>query len=484
MSTSPSLRKNFIMNFILSATNFIFPLITFPYISRVLGTEGTGTVSFVTSVISYFTVVANLGIPTYGIRACARVRDNKVELSKTVHELFIINSVTTLASLVLLGVSICFVPQFREEKTLFYINGIGLLLNLFGINWLYQALEEYSYITTRSIIAKLVSICLMFVFVRQDMDYVMYGAISVIAAVGANIFNFIRARHIVILRRLSGYRFGVHIKPIMVLFAQTIVSSIYLNLDVVMLGFMKGNSDVGLYNAAIRVRTILVSLVSSLGVVLLPRMSKLVGDKDSTQLNFLTKTALDSTMFLAVPLSIYFSLFAQDCILLLAGEEFVGAVQAMQFITVAVIPIGFTGILGGQVLTAMGRERYVLYSVVVGAFVDLMLNILLISSYGATGAAFATMIAEFVVLVVQMYYARFILKPIVRKLRIGYYFLSALVSAILSLLVMNVINLNNLVVSLSVSAATYFLTYAGGLLICKDPVMLQCIDMLKLFKKN
>lgn len=147
MQKQKSLKINFIMNAFLTMSSFIFPLITFPYISRILLPEGTGKVSFATSVISYFVILAQLGIPTYGIRACAKVRDNREELSKTAHELLIINIIMCCFSYLILGILLMTVPKFKSEKTLLIIVSLTLLFNTIGMEWLYKALEQYTYIT-------------------------------------------------------------------------------------------------------------------------------------------------------------------------------------------------------------------------------------------------------------------------------------------------------------------------------------------------
>ena len=167
MNKIQSVKKNFVMNFILTAANFIFPIVTFPYVSRILLAEGTGKVAFATSIASYFSMVAALGIPTYGIRACARIRDDKDKLNKTVQELLIIHMSATSIALVFYFISIFMVPELYKEKTLMLINSLSILLNVFGVNWLYQALEQYSYITYRSIFFKIMSIILMFFFIHQ-----------------------------------------------------------------------------------------------------------------------------------------------------------------------------------------------------------------------------------------------------------------------------------------------------------------------------
>ena len=193
----PSSWYNFFMNFILSASQFLFPLITFPYVSRVLQAEGNGRVDFAIAVANYFMMIASLGIPTYGIRVCAKIRSDKQKLSKTVHELLFINMIMTIITVCLYLICIEFFPRFREDKVLFYINGINIVLNLFGMNWLFQALEQYDYITIRSLILRIISIIMMFLFVHERNDYVIYGATLVFSTAGSNILNFIRARQIV-----------------------------------------------------------------------------------------------------------------------------------------------------------------------------------------------------------------------------------------------------------------------------------------------
>ena len=183
-----SVRYIFLMNFILTASNFLFPLITFPYVSRILHASGNGKVSFAASIANYFMMVASLGIPTYGIRACAKVRDDKEELSRTTQELLIINLIATSVVTGTYLICIFSVPRFAQDKTLFFIEGINIVLNMLGANWLYQALEQYDYIT--AVLFKTVSVFLIFMMVHQESDYRVYAATTVIASAGSNILIF------------------------------------------------------------------------------------------------------------------------------------------------------------------------------------------------------------------------------------------------------------------------------------------------------
>ena len=173
-----SVRYNFLMNIILKMSGVIFPLITFPYVSRVLLSAANGKIAFASSVVSYFSLVASMGIPSYGIRKCAEVRDNREKLSKVVTELLTINSICTLLSYLVFVVLVITIPRFSSETLLFSITSLTILFNMLGVEWFYQAIEQYQYITIRNISFKIISIILMFVFVHNPADYIVYAGIN------------------------------------------------------------------------------------------------------------------------------------------------------------------------------------------------------------------------------------------------------------------------------------------------------------------
>ena len=470
-----SVKYNFIMNFILTASSFLFPLITFPYVSRVLLAEGNGKVAFAISVANYFMMVASLGIPTYGVRACAKVRDNKEELSKTAQEILLINLVATVLVTATYIVCIFVVPRFAQDKRLFLICGVNIVLNMFGANWIYQALEQYDYITARSIFFKAISVVLMFALVHQQSDYRIYAAITVLSSVGSNVMNFIRLRKIITFHKFKHYEFKKHLKPIFILFAQSVTVSIYTNLDTVMLGFMKTDRDVGLYNAAVKIKNVLLSVVSSLGSVLLPRMSYYVKQGSKDKFIGLMAKALNAVLFMGMPLVTYFVFESKDAILFLAGKDYLGAIAAMQVITFAIIPNGLTGVLGVQVLTPLDKERYVLYSVIVGAVSDFVLNLIMIPVWGAAGAALATTIAEFLVLIAQLIFAKQYVAEVRKDVHVFKYLVFALIALVPTIFVSRV-NISSSFIRLVITALVYFIVYGIALIINKDEMMYRALD--------
>ena len=404
MAKQKSIKKNFIMNIFLTVSSFIFPLITFPYVSRILLPEGMGKVAMATSVIAYFALLARLGIPMYGIRACAGVRDDRLQLSKMVHELFLINLFMVGISYVLLFGVIFSIPRFRADSSLYLIMSVTILLEAVGVEWLYKALEEYQYITVRSILFKFVALIVTFLFVHTKQDYLIYGAITILAASASNLLNFYNLRKYVSFNRFTDYEFKQHVKPILIFFATTCAIVIYTQLNTVVLGLMKTDVEVGLYDSAMKIKNILVSVVTALGAVLMPRASYYVKQGMYEEFSRISGKAIHFVCVLAMPLVVYFILFAVNGIHFLSGERFDGAILPMQIILPTIFFIGLTNIIGIQVLVPLGREKDVFYSVVGGAVVDLAACILLIPKFVVVGAAISNLLAELTVLILQCYF--------------------------------------------------------------------------------
>ena len=471
-----SLKLNFIMNAILAMSSFIFPLISFPYVSRVLLPIGTGRISFATSLISYFQMFAQLGIPTYGIRVCAKARDNRIELTRTAHELLIINLVMSIFSYLILAVALIFVPRLREDRILYIIISMTIFLSAIGMEWLYKALEEYSYITFRSIVFKIIAIIAMFILIRKQEDYVIYGGITIFASSASNILNFINVHKYIEMKPVGNYNLKRHLQPILVFFAMACATTIYTNLDTVMLGFMTTNVDVGYYNAAIKIKTILVSVVTSLGTVLLPRASYYIEQGYAEEFRKISKKALNFVILLSFPLVIYFVLFAKEGIYFLSGSAYAGAVFPMQLIMPTLILIVITNILGIQILIPQGREKIVLYSEIVGAIIDLIINWLLIPKLASAGAAIGTLIAEFSVLVVQ-YLA---LKKDINDMLISIHYLRIIIAVVIACIpavFIKILAIGNFA-TLMISAIVFWGIYGVVLILTKESLVIELLSQV------
>lgn len=416
MKKEKSMKVNALMNAVLTMSSFVFPLITFPYVSRILGPEGMGRVTFATAVMYYFAMFAQLGIPTYGIRVCAAIRDDKEKLSRTVQEIVLLNTGMTVLVYGVFFIALLSVPRFADEKLLLTITSVQMILNVLGMEWLYKALEQYTYITVRSIVFKLAALIFTFLLIHTKDDYVIYGVLTIFAVSASNVMNFLHVHKYIDFRKRGTYHFRPHLKPIMVFFAMSIATTIYTNLDNVMLGFMKTNEEVGFYNAAVKIKNILVSVVTSLGVVLLPRASYYVEHGMKEEFERISEKALRFVFLTAVPMVFYFTLFAREGILFLSGSEYMNSILPMQIIMPTVLLIGLTNIMGIQILVPLGKENQVLISVSIGAVTDLIINCIFIPEMASAGAALGTLAAEAVVWVVQLYFLRHQLKKAYKRL--------------------------------------------------------------------
>lgn len=472
-----SLKVNFILNAILTMSSMIFPLITFPYVSRILLPEGTGKVSFATSVVSYFLMIAQLGVPTYGIRACAKVRDNKEKLSRTVQEILIINIIMMIFSYIFLFIAMFTIPRLKAEKELLMIISLTIVFNTIGIEWLYKALEQYRYITIRSILFKFIALIAMFLLIHKQSDYIVYGGITIFAASASNILNMINAHKYVYMYPVGRYDIRRHLKAILIFFAMACATTIYTNLDTVMLGFMKTDIDVGYYNAAVKIKAILVSIVTSLGVVLLPRASYYIEHGLREEFYRISQKAINFVFLVAMPMTIYFMIYAKESIFFLSGNTYAGAILPMQIIMPTLLLIGLTNIMGIQMLVPLGKEKVVLISEIAGAVIDLIINIILIPFIASAGAAIGTLLAELIVWIVQFYALKGVVIEAYKEVEIFKIIVAMLPGIVISFFIKQ-LNINVFLVLL-ISAIVFFGIYLAVLFLLNEKLIVEIFSQLK-----
>lgn len=479
-----SIRVNAILNIIYTISNIVFPMITFPYVSRILLADGMGKVSFFTAVANYAIMIASLGISTYGIRATAKVRDNKYELSKTVAELLIINVSMTAVVLAMLFVSIPLVGKFQDDVALLIINSVLIIGSALGINWLYSGLEQYSYITKRSIIFKMISLILVFLFVHKRSDYAIYAAIVVFSSTGSYLINFIYARKFVSFRNLGKLNLAQHLKPMMLLFASSLAVNVYTNLDTVMLGFISGDREVGLYTVAVKVKWLLLAVINAISAVLLPRLSYYISEKKTEEFKRILKKSIVVIFMLSIPLSVFFNMEARNSILLLGGEDYVGATLCMRIVLPILLISGFSNITGNQILIPLGKDSCFMKAIVAGSLVDLVMNVILMPKYGAVGAAVATLIAECTQMSIQLHFAKDYIWSNIQKKPIMKILFSTLIAMVVVSGLKYVLNVHignytvDAFVNLMVDSVVFFGMYSVIMLLTKEVYFRELIISL------
>ena len=304
MKEVKSIKFNFIMNLIRVLMTIVFPLITYPYATRVLNSAGVGRAAYVASIVSYFQLVASFGVNNYAITEGAKIRDDKVKLNKFASEMFFINLVFTVLAYIGFAGAL-FLPKFDGYEMLLLISSSTVLFTTLGMEWLYELLEEYEYITIRSVIFQVVALVMLFVLVRNEGDVAWYVALTAVSTVGSGVLNFIHSRHYIHLfeTRVHWADIKVHMKPMVYMFGVSIASVIYLNSDITMLGWMKGDKDAGIYTTASKMNQVLCTLIKSLSTVIMPRMAYYLENDQKDNFDRLLKQAFRFMMMLIVPVS-------------------------------------------------------------------------------------------------------------------------------------------------------------------------------------
>ena len=397
----PSIRYNFIYNALLNISRVIFPLITAPYVSRILEPDGVGLFNFANTYAGYFALFAVLGIPTYGIREVAKIHDDKEKLSTLVSELLSLSLFTTLGITMIYLSSLLLIKQLYENHIIFFISGFLLYFAPLRIDWFFSGLEQFKYITIRTIIIRSLSIIALFLFVHTKSDLIIYVILNVFGIIGGDIWNFIKLQHLGIKPRIVLSGLKKHLSPLFVLFSASIAVSIYAVLDTLMLGFMTDYREVGFYNNAIHISKTLLAIITGLSLVAIPRMSQYFESRDYDKISDLANKSFSLVVFLAVPLTLGIICIAPTFVPLFYGQEFYGVILPLIILSFLVIAIGLNNVFGVQTLIPMNLDNLFLYSILGGSISNFTLNLVLIPLWGSVGAAISSIIAESVVAVLM-----------------------------------------------------------------------------------
>lgn len=391
-----SVKINYLFNLINSGSQLLFPLITFPYASRIMLADGIGHVNFFQSIISYISLFTCLGIPMYAIREVAKVRNNAVEMTRTTVEILLLHAFLSILGYVVVAVICMTVTQVQADIPLFLLLSTTIFFTAIGCEWFYQGIEDFKYVAVRGGLVKLISVVLLFFLVKTKEDILWYGAYSVLGILGGNIFNFIRlrkylSRDVIDFRTLHPLK---HLKPALHVFALNVIISIYIQMNNVLLGFMKDAEAVGYFTAATKLMVMAMSILGSLGNVMMPHISNLIAVGRMDESKALIQKSYDLVLALAMPLTVGLIFTSPSAILLLSGMDFIPAILTSQIVAFNILMVGLSGVMGIQVLYPLGKINIVILSTFIGAITNVLLNILLVPRYGHNGTAIAYMLAE------------------------------------------------------------------------------------------
>lgn len=405
MNQKPSIAQNVVWNWVRVFMGIVFPLVSFPYISRVLGPDGIGKVGYIYSIVGYFSLFAIFGVPNYGIKEGAKIRNDKEKLGKFTTEMVIINIITSVLSTAAYLCLLAF-PAFQNYKALIILMAGYIPLSSLGLAWVFQVFEDYRRITIQSICVQAVSLALLFLLVRDSDDYLQYAFVHVFASIGSNVLYLVSASRKVKLFGYGHYNLKKHLKPVLLLLGMGVASTLYLNFDSTMLGNMVGDTSVGLYSAANKVTVIVSTLLSSICGVILARMSYYAGIDKQEQFRSLLRNTIICMLMLSIPASIGLILLSRSIILILCGVRYLEAIPAMCILSVNLIIAPINGLLAYQVLLPYNREKYSAIATVAGAILNISLNYFVIPQYMQTGAAVTTLLSEWCVFAICVFVSR------------------------------------------------------------------------------
>ena len=389
----PSIKKNFIYNSIYQILLIIIPLITTPYIARVLGPSGVGIYSYTYSIAHYITIIALLGTINYGTRSIAQIRDNREKLSYTFWGIYYFQ---LLLAFLLSALYLLYVVLFIEDyKIIFLIQFLYVISAAFDANWFCSGLENFKLLVIRNIIIRVSSVIAIFIFVKSSDDLWLY---TLIMASSILISQLVIWPYI-----LSKINF---LKPNLILFVPVIAVSVYTIMDKIMLGILSNVSEVGYYTNSERIVNIARSLIVALGTVMLPRMSNLVAEGNYQKALDLIRKSMIIVIFMGAALTFFIPAVSPTFVPWFLGEEFRESALLASLLSIIIIFTSWANVVRTQYLIPNSRDKIYIISVITGAVVNFILNLILIPQFHALGAVIGTIFAEISVCFIQTYMIR------------------------------------------------------------------------------
>lgn len=469
-----SVTKNYIYNLIYQILVLILPLITTPYISRVLGAENIGIYSFTLSISAYFILFGSLGIALYGQREIAYNQKNKKKYSINFWEILLLRVITMTISLIIYY----FIFARGTQYQIYYkILILEIIANCIDISWFFQGLEEFKKTVIRNMIVKLISIVCIFVFVKTPDDLHIYFWIYVLSILVGNMSLWLYLPKYLTKTRINELNLFKHLKPTVALFVPQIAIQVYTLLDRTMVGaIIPGKSEVGYYDQGQKIIKILLTVITSLGTVMLPRIANTFANGEKEKITNYMKKSFNMVFILAFPMIFGIIAISDAFVPIFFGQGYDKVSILMKVISPIILLIGLSNVTGTQYLLPTKRQKEFTTSVVCGAVVNFIMNMCLIWKFGAIGASIGTVIAELTVTLVQMYFVRknFDFKKIIGLTK--NYVISSLLMFIVCLIIGRIIN-NNLL-SVIIQCAVGGLIYGIVLLVLKDNFVYEILNKL------
>ncbi len=478
----PRIKRNLFFQFLESALLVLLPLITFPYISRILGPEKIGLINFVDFTAQIFLLLTAVGIPTYGVREVAKAKNDQVLLQKLVSQLLTLQIIACTIGAVIFILLLNVTTGNAEFTPIILLAALNIFFNAWALDWYIKGIERFRFLTYRLLISRIAVVIAVFLLIKNEGHYVIYYTILI-----GGSFLVLIADFLFVLKNNTQVRLSSdispHLKPLSLLFYSSVSISIYTYFDTFLLGLISGTLAVGFYTTAFKVVAVSQRFVRDISMVLLPRFSSLVAEKNIPELERVLNKALLFIVTLAVPIGVLFFISAPEIILLLGGAAFSPAISTLQILSFLPLIIGISTAFGNQVLIPFGREKELLKVVIAGSIVSIILCLILCPFLQHNGAAIACVLAELIVTILAFHFSRQIV-----KVRFSWkQCIAVLLSALIFIPVAVFLRIY-LQSSLLIFASTIVIGGLGFALlqlsIFKNPIMKEIVAMPGSFLKN
>lgn len=446
--------KNYAYNLSYQLLVILLPIITTPYVTRIFSSDDLGTYGYFSSIVTYFVLLATLGVANYGTK---EISAHRKELRQNFWGIYTLQSGATLLSIILYSLLCILVPGMQNPVA--YILGLSLVSKGLDISWLFQGLEDFKKITVRNTTVKLLGVASIFLFVKSASDLYLYVFLLTIFELLGQLSMWLPARKYIGHPQFDWAYAKQHVKPVILLFLPQIAISLYVTLDRTMLGALASTDDVGIYDQAIKVVNILLTLVTSLGSVMLPRVSSLLSSGDHKAVNKMHEMSFLIYNLVIFPMIAGMLIVNDDFVSFFLGQDFQEARYAIAIMVFRMFFIGWTNIMGIQILIPHNKNREFMLSTTIPAFVSVGMNLLLIPSFGFIGASIVSLATEVIVWLIQLYYTRDYLKEVSIIPAMLKILLASVVMYVVLLLVKELVHIRpvlNVIIYTVIGAIIYF----------------------------
>ena len=399
--------KNYAYNLSYQLLVIVLPIITTPYVTRIFSSKDLGTYGYFNSIVTYFILLATLGVANYGTK---EISGHRKDIRKNFWGIYTLQLIATILSLVLYTSLCLFFPGMQNMVA--YILGLSLISKGMDISWLFQGLEDFRRITARNITVKVLGVISIFLFVKTPGDLYLYVFLLTFFELLGQLSMWLPARPYIGKPQFDLSYAKKHLKPVILLFLPQVAISLYVTLDRTMLGALSSTNDVGIYDQALKIINILLTLVTSLGSVMLPRVSSLLSNGDHKAVNKMHELSFLIYNLVIFPIIAGLLIVNKDFVSFFLGKDFQEAYLAIAIMVFRMFFIGWTNIMGIQILIPHNKHREFMLSTTIPAVVSVGLNLLLIPPFGFVGASIVSVLTEALVWFIQLYFCLPYLKEV------------------------------------------------------------------------